>query len=169
MASLYVLNGRVNGLFIWTEIALLMALIPTLKWFCLPVCVCVCTCVCSLALSILRCSRRALSSHRIGNGGFSAGFCDFHCFMRSAPLYFSMSVCPHWPCEKQCGHLSSDIKGELYCFPPLPGDTLISDSLFTVSPQFEQNVSSLAAPLEITYWKCPSAEVWYYKFSGQLA
>lgn len=49
MASLYVLNGRVNGLFIWTEIALLMALIPTLKWFCLPVCVCVCTCVCSLA------------------------------------------------------------------------------------------------------------------------
>lgn len=128
-----------------------MALIPTLKWFCLPVCVCVCTRVCSLALSIPSCSRRALSSHRIGNGGFSAGFCDFHCFMSSAPLYFSMSVCPHWPCEKQCGHLGSDIKGELYCFSPLPRDTLISDSLFTISPQFEQNVSSLAAPLEITY------------------
>lgn len=118
MASLYVLNGCVNGLFIWTEIALLMALIPTLKWFCLPVCVCVCPCVCSLALSIPPCSQRAVSSHRIGNGGFSAGSCDFHSFMSSAPLYFSMSVCPHWPCKKQCGHLSSDIKRELYCFPP---------------------------------------------------
>jgi len=89
----------------------------------LSACVCVCTCVCSLALSIPPCSCRALSSHRIGNAGFSAGFCDFHCFMSSALLYFSMSVCPHWPCEKQRGHLSSDIKGELYCFPLLPRDT----------------------------------------------
>lgn len=46
MASLYVLNGLVNGLFIWTEIALLMALIPALKWSCLPVCVRVCVCIC---------------------------------------------------------------------------------------------------------------------------
>lgn len=117
MTSLYVLNGRVNGLFIWSEIALLMALIPTLKWFCLPVCVCLYVCVQPGTIDP-SCSQRAVSSHRIGNGGFFAGFCVFHCFMSSAPLYFSMSVCPHWPCEKQCGHLSSDIKGELYCFLP---------------------------------------------------
>lgn len=170
MASLYVLNGRVNGLFIWTEIALLMALIPTLKWFCLPVYVCVCTCVCSLALSIPPCSWWAVSSQGIGNGSFFCRILWFPLFYELCASVFQLECLPSLASWKTTQSPKQWYQKKSYiAFPPLPRDTLISDSLFTISPQFEQNVSSLAVPLEITYWKYPSAEVWYYKFSGQLA
>ncbi len=136
---------------------------------CVCVCVCVCTCVCSLALSIPPCSRWAVSSHRIGNGGFFAGFCDFHCFMSSAPLYFSMSVCTHWPCEKQCGHLSSDIKAELYCF--LPSAERYNNKWFPLYhfPSIWTKCFLISHPSGNYILKMLSAEVCYYKFSGQLA